>query len=428
MVTTQPKRSLLPDTASPLAELKELANKADLNSPTVDSLTRHEHYLWARNVLQTYSADEEVRIQFEITELPNRDRQNLELRATRRTLASRFHLSTEEAEKLVTERRKLRFHERAQLFKVLHSHSGIAWLDLGEILFARIKIDDNSPEREDNPHAYVSFPDERNRSQRIVETIDILGSVRNNPACVGHPVIAFAIHHWQRVIQSGKLFKRDDNLCGKLDVEIAKRNLEAMGNALTKGSTTNTYSKELAFFLSVQRLNLEASPLKAAWERLSLPHVGKLIDKAACVSAVGSHLRDREQTEQKQAEQNPYPVDEAERNQTKWMDCSGVSIKEVIEFLKSDDGQQFVGCDENGESLRERWVFFQNTFLAWCSTDLKHGSVQQYMAIGKKESESIDPNEIYQPSLLLPTTDVIGTLFYVLTTPLLRACVPAIAR
>jgi len=430
------KQPPLQDSAPSFAEIRELANKASLNHPaapqiagnyplpgtleaitaTAPSLERHEHYLWAKNVLQTYSAEEEKRLQSEIATLPEQERLQLEFRATHRTLASRFHLSENEAQKLTTGRRGLQFHQRAELSKVLYGAAGIAWLDLGEIFSARIEIDDLSSERADSPHARVSFTDERNHSQRIVETIDILSSVRNNPACVGHPVIAFAIRHWQRVVQARRLFERDDiytqppahhselakvlkrEFGGERDVEVAKSNLRAIGTALTKGSSMNAHSKELTFFLVVQDLELEKSPLRTAWERLHASHLKKTDEKEATVSAVEVYLKAHRTIN------SPLPIDK------------------VIDFLNTENaGDKFVGFNENDESQRRSWVVFQHAFLAWYWPELSPSSVQQYLETGKKESENINLNELYKPSLLSPTGNIGNILHKVLTTPLLRA-------
>jgi hypothetical protein len=190
-------------------ELLKLRGKAGLSAKTHSRLARLEDLIAYTRYLDTYTQEEKDRLVAQFKELSEQEQQELWARATYKTKPIFFHLTDAEVERLGEARKKLPFHERARLLgNLILSSARIAWLDLGEVFFAIIELDDkSSPERETRPHAHLSF---RHVSRMRVETVDILESVRKDPAAIAHPAIAFAIYHWQQVIYTRRVIERED--------------------------------------------------------------------------------------------------------------------------------------------------------------------------------------------------------------------------
>lgn len=132
----------------------------------------------------------------------------------RRPARPAFHLLPEELDDIKDRRKQMSLSDRARLSTFIDAGAGIAWLDLGGVLDATIELDDHSsPERERRPHVRIYYKDAAREVDVItpqVEIIDIIESVRNDAAAVGHPAIAFAIYHWQRVVQANIDFQAID--------------------------------------------------------------------------------------------------------------------------------------------------------------------------------------------------------------------------
>lgn len=190
-------------------ELLKLRSKARLEAKTDSRLTRLEDLIAYKRYLDTYTEEELELLLAKFNELSGQEQQDLWHRATNKTNPNFFHLTHEEVERLGEARKKLSFHDRAQLLcGLIMSAAGTAWIDLGEVFKATIEIDDkSSPARLKRPYAHLSFC---HVSRMRVETIDIIESVRKDPTAIAHPAIAFAIYHWQRVIYTRRVIERED--------------------------------------------------------------------------------------------------------------------------------------------------------------------------------------------------------------------------
>jgi hypothetical protein len=358
----------------------------------------------------------------QLDELPEDERQALYERATKKTNPNFFHLTHSEMEKLQAARQELSMHERGELLSnLILTATGTAWLDLGNVFDAQIQIDDNSsPERNSRPYAYISF---RHINRRHVETVDILESVKTNPASIGHPAIVFAIHHWQRVIHAKRVVERDDitsrdetwrsfkqAFSGEREVKIAERNLEAIGKNLLKGAKSGAISKEAALAIKLElfglRLEDTNSILYKAWERLEAKYIDPTDEPEQTLAKLKDDLL--------VFESQPYIVTKTRR----------ISAERVSEFLQEQGekgGRRYIGSNQEGNSLRPSWKVFRNAFAAWFF-DLEQSSVQEYLEKAVKENVNID--DVYQYSWASPRTLVARIFHYLLTNQLVMARTP----
>lgn len=208
----------------------------------------------------------------------NEEWSDLDKLTTKASLAPNLGFSAAEIEDLRTRRQDLLFHERARLLRnLVLTAGGTAWLDPGNTLDAEIEIDDSSsPERATSPYAHIRLSDGHQ------ETIDIIESVKTNPTLIGHPVIVFAIHHWQRVACATSVFARMDSLTvgdrtkgrSRREASVAAHNLKALSRAFTLGVKKSVFSKEVALALSIKSLDLnnQQGLLYKAWEGLKENH------------------------------------------------------------------------------------------------------------------------------------------------------------
>jgi hypothetical protein len=400
-------------------ELLKLRAKASLSPKTDYRFEELEIYLSALYTLNLFSQKEKQRLNTQFAQLSEQDKQDLSNRVTNKTRTNFFHLTYDEMEKLQAARKELSFHERARLFSdLILTATGTAWLDLGEVFDAQIEIDDSSsPERWSKPYAYIYFP---NTYSRRVETVDILESVKNNPASIAHPVIAFAIYHWQRVIYARRVIGRDDItsrdemtrafklvFSGEQELAIAERNLKAIGNNLLKGAKKSAISKEAALALKVESLGLKLEDtdtvIYEAWKRLA----GKFIHPTDEVEQVLAKLE--------------TDLLEFERQLDSYNKSRRISTNRVIEFLRADEdkgGKRFVGNNEEGASRRQSWKVFRNAFTAWFF-DLDQETVQEYLE--KAAKEDIAERDIYQYSWITPKSRVSLIFHYLVTNQLVMA-------
>lgn len=404
------------------SELLELREKARLSPATDDRFQSLEIYLSSLYILSLYSQEEKERFNTQFKGLSEEDRQAVTYRVTNKTLPTFFHLTHEEMEKLQGLRKDLSLHERARLLSnLILTATGTAWLDLGEVFEAQIEIDDNSsPERWSRPYAFVSFS---NGSKRHIETVDIIASVNNNPAAIGHPAIVFAIHHWQRVIHAKRVIERDDITSrdetwrsfrrvfgGELEVEVAERNLAALGGKLLKGAKKGAISKEAALAIKIELLGLRLEDtntiLYKAWERLGAEFIEQTDELEETLAKLKADLI--------AFEKQPHTD----------MKSRHISAERVMMFLHEEGekgGRRFIGYNEDGISLRQSWKVFRNAFAAWFF-DLEQSVVQDYLE--KAAKENVDSDDVYQYSWASPRTLVSQVFHYLLSQQLVMARQP----
>ncbi|HEX8173979.1 MAG TPA: hypothetical protein VF543_02550 [Pyrinomonadaceae bacterium] len=406
-----------------LEELIKIRAKASLTPYFDYRFARLEDFLVYTRYLATYTQEEKDDLLAKFNKLSEQEKLDLLNRTASRTSASVFYLSEQDREKLETGKKNLSFHERARISDSSIRMEGFAnvWLDFGEVSDAIIEIDDrSSPERESRPYAYISFS---NSYQRRVETIDIFESIKANPASIGHPVIIFAIYHWQRVIYTRRVIKRDDIIPregwerafkdefeGVDDLRTAERNLKAISKTLYEAARDRAISKEAALALKMSwyglQLEDENTALHFAWENLEADAFGMIGEVEEILAKVEVELRS--------FSRRPYTDFRHTR----------ISGERVMEFLRDDGekgGRKFVGFNEDGKSLRQSWKVFRNAFAAWFF-GLDQSSVQDYLE--KSTKESVVNDEVYIPSLLAPQSTVSGIWHYLLGTPLATAQEP----
>jgi hypothetical protein len=403
-------------------ELLKLREKANLSPKTNYRFESLENYLSAIYTLGLYSEEQKEKLTAQFNELSELDKQEITHRVTNKTHPNFFHLTYDEMEKLQAARKELPFHERARLLSnLILTAAGTAWLDLGEVFEAQIELDDNSsPERRTRPYAYISFS---NGHQRHVETVDILASVNKNPAAIGHPAIVFAIHHWQRVIHAKRIIERDDItsrdetwksmrriFSGELEVEVAERNLEAIGQKLIRGAKKGAISKEAALAIQVELLGLRLEDTNTlfykAWERLGSEFIDRTNEVEQVLEKVKADLL--------AFEKQPHTDIQSRR----------ISMDIVMMFLNEEGergGKRFIGYNEEGISLKPSWKVFRNAFAAWYF-ELAQPVVQDYLE--KAAKENVVSDDVYQYSWNAPRSIISTVIHYLLTNQLVMAREP----
>lgn len=404
------------------AELLKLREKANLSPKTDYRFQSLENYLSAIYTLNLYSQEQKEKFAVQFNELSEQDKQDITHRVTNKTNSNFFHLTDDEMEKLQAARKELSFHERARLLSnLILTNTGTAWLDLGEVFDAQIELDDNSsPARWTRPYAYISFP---NGHQRRVETVDIIASVNKNPAAIGHPAIVFAIHHWQRVIHAKRVIERDDItsrdetwrsmrrvVSGEIEVEVAERNLQTIGEKLLKGAKKGAISKEAALAINVELLGLTLEDTDTvfykAWERLGAEYIERTDEVEQVLASLKADLL--------MFEKQPHTDLKSRR----------ISTDRIMMFLNEEGekgGKRFVGYSEEGISVKPSWKVFRNAFVAWFF-ELAQPVVQDYLE--KAGKENVDSDDVYQYSWNAPRSIVANVFHYLLTNQLVVAREP----
>jgi hypothetical protein len=344
--------------------LLKLREKAGLSAKTNSSLQRLEDLIAYTLYLDTYTQEEKDRLLAQFRELSEQKQQDLLARATYRTNPVLFHLTDAEVARLAEARQGLSFHDRARLLcNLILTAAGTAWLDLGEVFDAIIELDDkSSPERETRPYAYLSF---RRVSRMRVETVDILESVRKDPAAVAHPAIAFAIYHWQQVIYTRRVIEREDITSrgelgqlfndvfgGGRDVRSAERNLKAISETLYNAAHRRAIPVESALALKMQQYGLLGTEEKGTvvykvWDTLKADFIRKAVGTEEVLEKLEPKLLELE--ESLIGSYRP------------------ITTNRMMEFLKDSGekgGRRFVWLNEDGNSTRPRWKVFRNAFAA----------------------------------------------------------------
>lgn len=227
-------------------------------------------------------------------------------------------------------------------------------LGLGEaakMLHATVWIYDLNKSDRDKPRAVIEYKD------GFKETIDIIESVRNNAASIGHPVILLAIHRWEQIVRYHRSFRgkkeyldlfRREPLRLKADdtlFKIAQDHLESIGEALLKGAKKRALTKEAIFVMAVGGLgyDVEYSYLRLATELLTTEEIKKIRNIKRKLNVI------REKLERLGSErfllrcEEDFNISDEEFRELR----DKFLITPIIDFLKSENGGRFLHQEIN---------------------------------------------------------------------------------
>jgi len=335
-------------------------------------------------------------------------------------------MSPAEVVNIREEAETLSLEERATLLSCFETPSGSVLHDVTGILADTLYIDDFScPARRVRPLCLI---ERRFEGKVVVDVIDILETVRQNPVAIGHPAILAAINRWQAIIHSSKVLmypnvydtdrsvkKLRKQLKGDF-IEYSKRNLHAVADALITGATKRAVTNKKALQLSVETLQVDAKNtyLYFAWERL---HRRNIIDTQEAENRIGSIMDFLKKI--------PCVSDLADSTSTsdsadeQFVDNTSIELHWVKDFLCSA-GKRFVYFEHGERSRRPKWAQFRNAFLAWYY-DKTIDTIDKYRSAAKQQK--------YEPTLINPTLfappppdSVFELISQQLTTPLVRVC------
>jgi len=225
-------------------------------------------------------------------------------------------------------------------------------LGLGEatkMLHATVWIYDLNKVDQNKPRAVIEYKDGSK------EIIDIIESVRNNAASIGHPVILLAIHRWEQIIRYHRSFRgkkeylnlfRREPLRLKPDdtlFKIAKDHLERIGGALLEGAKKRALTKEAVFVMAVGGLgeDVEYSYLRLATELLTTVEIKKIrpVEKKPDVIRKKLECLGDERLLLRYGENSNIGDEEFRELRDKFL------INPIIDFLKSGNGERFLYQD-----------------------------------------------------------------------------------
>ena len=130
--------------------------------------------------------------------------------------------------------------------------------------------------------------------------------MRNDATLIGHPVILYAIHHWQQLLRwekysVDKSVHSENELNEWMDYEIsgkyiksARKNLEEIGKALIEGARRQAIPKEHVLSLKIKDLKLENKNtyLYVAWDRLNLEYINQTHELAERIKDIENYLHE----------------------------------------------------------------------------------------------------------------------------------------
>lgn len=329
--------------------------------------------------------------------------------------ADRFMgLSVDEIETIRKSIKQLSFDERADLLKIFDTSPGTILLDAGGLFKTKITIDDGITDASwSRPLAYLEIDDGGNSR---IEIIDILESVRNDATLIGHPVILFAIHHWQQILIWEKFIEYKDVYGEKNKfIDNARQNLEEIGKAMFEATRRQAIPKEVALNLKIEEMevNSKSTFLYSAWKRLDKRHLNPTDELEKRVKKIEQHLRKLERNEI--SEKVPRSLTKPHRFH------SIITVRNVIDFLKTE-GSKFVYHKESEESQRPRWIVFRNAFLEWFFCK-KRSTIKQYQRIARTQET---PQEPYPSGTfaILEKRKILSFISQILTSSLVHVCDP----
>ncbi len=352
----------------------------------------------------------------------------LEVLLKKATLSSFIVTDCGDRKTIYQKSKKLSFDERAKLSIGIATNPGTILYDAAGLFEATIRIDDkHSRASKKCPLAYIEFCDGYNSR---VEVIDILQSVRNDATLIGHPVIVFAIHHWQKILAWEKYSKNDGaysddkikkivnySTSGKY-IESARNNLEAIGKALLEGARRQTVPKESAFSRKIINLGVEKQNtyLYVAWQRLHKKHNKPLNELEERIIAIEFYLQ--QLSKYQSADFFSEMPEEFQKHERM---SSTITTEMVIDFLRIG-GSKFVYNEETSNSQRPSWKIFHTAFTGWLFNK-RQTTVGEYKKIAKKQQIDGSP---YKASFLgsPPARRLFTLLRETLITPLEQFCEP----
>lgn len=238
-----------------------------------------------------------------------------------------------------------------------------------------IFFNDSEGQDKENPRITILYYDETELS------IDILASVKNNAASIGHPLILFAIRRWEEIVRVyyHRAIRRGDERC-----EIAKKHLERVGSALLVGSKQRAVSKETSFKYEVTK----SSCIDLAWELLGKDDFKNIRKDGDKLIELANSLMN--------ARVPPHPpIDTIGKKRVGHFRDPRIDILadicQVINFLKSKKGKAFL-------TRRRSRVVFRNAFDA-CRSGIDIGTVRKYKSIAMRNY--VDQKEWFNPYFLV---------------------------
>ncbi len=302
-----------------------------------------------------------------------------------------IHLSinfdTNDKETIWQKSKQLSFTEKTQLLKNYWIYPGTVLFDAGEALKATVQIDDrHSKASETRPLAYIKI---QKGNRTLVEVIDILESVRSDATLIGHPVIVYAIHHWQQLIKWKKInedksIRGDDRIGWEISIKFirsAEANLKAIGKALYKGATNQEVPVEFALAYQIKSLKIKAENayLYVAWDRLHSKYINQSHDLEERVAVIENFL-----TQLPSSYNSKYLEDcPVELQKYGYID-SPLNISTVVDFLKSTKGRVFVYDEIECASLHPQWRVFVNAFLEWYFK-MEYATINKYLKVARDQ-------------------------------------------
>lgn len=255
-------------------------------------------------------------------------------------------------DELETEIRALSPNDRAQLFIRLglpeeHRVSR----KLPSVLNDWIRIDD-SMEHQGRPQ--IAMERKTFGNGDIGEhTIDILGSIKVNPASIGHPLILVAILRWTEMI------RRNRALSGKVPsskkkYKIAEQFLKRVGKVLIEGAKQRAIPKEYALLYSNENLGAHwYGILHDVWKILADSEINGIKRYDFKIQDIQQRLKDSDHSEK---------------------GIEGISV-----FLMSDEGKLVM-------SKRQSWLNTLSIYEAW-RVGLQQDTYRRYKHSASKQGE-----------------------------------------
>lgn len=237
-----------------------------------------------------------------------------------------------------------------------------------------IEIDDMNIKQK-APQAILHYPD------GSTKVIDILESVKKNAISIGHPAILLAIRRWEQLVRLNKFFF--DDACNKKYDLVKERNelesrlndniatyLKNIGAALYEGAKEREFSREEAFKLQVETLDIDKQEnyLYKAWDLLGRKEFRKIRNFESKLTKL------REQLSQEKTVSKPK-----------------ILINEVIGFFDSTSGRQHF-------NKHFSWPATRNAFLAWCFS-LQQSTVKSYYS---RSNKKVTPKQEFDKRFLSP--------------------------